>query len=121
MSLTGLLATRSSLGTVRRAAEVTTASGGTKRTWTDTATGVAAWVNELSRGRAQRLWGQETEATHEAVFEAAVDVRPGDGFVVTGGPYTGERFRVHIVASPLTGPSHRHAALHRSVSSTEFA
>ena len=95
MSLDGLRRSRGSRVTIRRATRVRKPQGDTGVTpFTSVATDVPVLLQELAAGRAQRLFGRETQATGLATFEAGCDVQGDDGLIVTSGPHAGTHWKV---------------------------
>lgn len=94
MSLDGLRRTRGSQVTIRRATKTRKPQGDTSSSWSSIATAAPVLLQELAAGRAQRLFGRETQATGLATFEAGQDVKVDDGLIVTAGPHTGTHWKV---------------------------
>lgn len=94
MSLGGLLQTRGSRATLKRATKTKKPQGDTALAWAAIGTDVAVLLHELSAGQAQRRFGRETTASAIAVFDPAQDVKGDDGVLVTSGPHAGTRWKV---------------------------
>lgn len=97
MSLAGIRATRGSEVTVRRGTKTKKAQGDTAIAWSTVASKVQAKLQFSSAQQLQRQFGRETQADVMGFFDAALDLRPDDGLLVTGGEHNGMRFRVHGV------------------------
>jgi hypothetical protein len=118
MSLDGVINIRGSTCTVRRPTETKAADKTTVRSWADAATGLKVLLDEVAAGKAQHLWGRETEARISGFAPSTSDVRVDDVLIVTAGAYIGQKMRVVEAPSPALGPARKPLALARTVEKT---
>lgn len=104
MSLSGLVDTRGSHVTVRRATTSRATDQSTRRAWKTISQDTHVLLAEIPTARAQKLFGLETEATFLVRAHPDTDIRELDGILVESGPFAGERFRVVARTRGEVGP-----------------
>ncbi len=90
-----MIDTRGATVRVRRATQATGTDGGTRRTWDDAPVSrVKILLEEITAGKAQRVWGNESVATFRGTLRAGDDVQKFDVLVVESGRFRGQQLRV---------------------------
>lgn len=108
MAITGLIQQRGSTVTVRRSARAQASDGSFNTAWASAVIDTKALLEAVTSDLAQRLWGQETQATLRAFFAPDTDVRVGDGIRVTAGAYVATKYRVAAVLPRDFSAASRH-------------
>jgi hypothetical protein len=107
MSLAGLIQAQGADVTVRRGTPTHGAGGATQRAWAEQIESTKLLITEITAERAQKMWGNETEATLVAWCDPSDDIIYHDGIIVTTGIYARQRFRVVADTKGSLGPARR--------------
>jgi hypothetical protein len=121
MAITGLIQQRGSTVTIRRATKTSQSDGSRNAAWSTVLADTKALIESVTSGLAQRLWGQETEATLRAFMPPDTDITVGDGMQITAGAYAGSNYRVTAAPPRDLNAASRHIEVGLTLTTETFA